>query len=197
MRSYFHSGLAVGSGPVRVRSAGARGFVLFGLVLLALPVFGLLDAKAQAQDGADDPARADTVAWTLTAASPDASAPGSRVVLTLQGAVKDGWHVYGLKQATLGPTPLLVALDKNSVAAAAGAPTASKPITQRDPSFGLDTHFYTSAFTVSVPVHITAHAAAGPQVIPVSVRFQTCNGQICQPPKTVHLSASVTVRAAG
>ena len=39
--------------------------------------------------------------------------------------------------------------------------------------------------------------AAGPQQIPISVRFQTCNGHICQPPKTVKLSVPVTVRANG
>jgi hypothetical protein len=28
----------------------------------------------------------------------------------------------------------------------------------------------------------------------VSVRFQTCNGRICQPPRTVHLSATVNLQ---
>ena len=196
MRAYFYPVLPVQPCPAQPRFARLRGVALFALILgLALAGFGLQGAKAQSS--ADDPARADTVSWTLAAASPDASAPGSRVVLTLQGTVVNGWHVYGLKQATLGPTPLLVALDKNGVAAAAGKPTASKPTRLRDPSFGLDTEFYTSPFTVSLPVRISSQAAAGSQVIPVSVRFQTCNGQICQPPKTVHLSTSVTVRAAG
>ena len=50
-----------------------------------------------------------------------------------------------------------------------------------------------NGLTATVPVKLAAHAAAGKQTIPVTVRFQTCNGAICQPPKTVHLSAPVTI----
>ena len=64
-----------------------------------------------------------------------------------------------------------------------------------DPSFDLDTQYYEKAFTVSVPVRVGT--AAGPQQIPVSVRFQACNGKTCKPPKTVKLSAPITVRADG
>jgi hypothetical protein len=46
---------------------------------------------------------------------------------------------------------------------------------------------------VTLPLQLAAHAAGGSQQIPVSVRFQTCNDRICQPPKTVHLSAAVSV----
>ena len=55
---------------------------------------------------------------------------------------------------------------------------------------------HTLAFqrALKTPVRIAPKAAAGRQLIPVSVRFQTCNGQICHPPKTVRLSIPVTVR---
>ena len=140
---------------------------------------------------------ADTVAWTLTAPSADSVKPGARVVLKLQGVVLDGWHVYALKQLPGGPTPLRVALDPSDVAASAGAPAGSPTIKVRDPSFNLDTEYYSKPFSVTVPVRIGAKAAAGKQSIPVSVRFQTCNGEICHPPKTVKLSAPVTVQGNG
>ena len=154
-------------------------------------LLGLALPAASAQT-ADDPAQAATVSWTVQSQSD--VAPGSKLALTLQGTVQEGWHVYGLKQLPDGPTPLFVALDANPVAVADGAPKASAPTKLRDPSFGLVTQFYAQPFSVTVPVRIAAHSAAGQQVIPLSVRFQTCNGRICQPPKTVHLSATVSVR---
>lgn len=131
-------------------------------------------------------ASAQTVSWsapTITAAK------GGKGTLTLNGTVLAGWHVYSLKQALEGPTPLLVTVDANDAAAADGAVTETPPTTFKDPAFGVNTHFYSSAFTLTVPVKLKSKVAG--QSVPVSVRFQTCNGRICQPPKTVHLSANL------
>lgn len=137
----------------------------------------------------------DTVAWTLSAPAAAAVKPGARVSLSLQGKVRDTWHVYGLKQLPTGPTPLRVAVEEGGPATAAGAATASPPTKVHDPSFGLETQYYEHAVTVAVPVRIGAKAAPGPLPIPVSVRYQTCDGKICQPPKTVRLTATVNVQA--
>lgn len=135
----------------------------------------------------------DTVTWSV---APAHVAKGHRAQLTLSGQIQPGWHVYGLKQAPTGPTPLVVALDQNDVAKVDGPASGSPATTYHDPAFGLDTHFYSSAFTLTLPVRLNAHVA-GPRTIPVSVRFQTCNGRICQPPRTVHLSASISDAAGG
>lgn len=164
-------------------------WALSGLALLGLiPARGAL---AQAQDVA----RADTVSWSAQMAPNGVATPASTLMLTLRAQVRDGWHVYALKQLPDGPTPLLVILDPNKIAAASGGPTGSAPTKIHDPAFGLETQFYSRAFTVSLPLRVAARPAPGPQQIPVSVRFQTCNGQICQPPKLVHLSVPVTVAA--
>ena len=66
---------------------------------------GTREAAAQSSD-----ARAETVSWsapTITAAK------GDKAKLTLNGTVLTGWHVYSLKQALEGPTPLVVTLDAN------------------------------------------------------------------------------------
>jgi len=131
----------------------------------------------------DDPARADTVSWSAQAVT-----KAGRSTLTVNAKVQPGWHVFALKQAAEGPTPLLAALEANSVATANGAVSSSPAITFRDPAFGLNTQYYEKAFSVTIPVKLKPHLS-GPQTIPVSVRFQTCNGRVCQPPKTVHLSA--------
>ena len=139
---------------------------------------------------------ADTVAWSASTPAQPVK-PGGKVKITLRGAVQPGWHVYGLKQLPDGPTPLLVTLDPSDIAAADGQPTGGPPIRLQDPSFNLETQYYEHDVTVTAPTRIGAHAAAGQQQIPISVRFQTCNGHICQPPKTVKLSVPVTIRANG
>ena len=142
-----------------------------------------------------DPAGAATVSWSAQSAA--ATKPGGRVTLILNGSAQPGWHVYALKQAAGGPTPLLVSLDANGGAVSNGAVTGSAPIKFHDPAFDLDTQFYTGAFSLSVPVRLKPHLAAGHQEIALSVRFQTCNGRICQPPKTVQLSVPVNAQAGG
>ena len=79
---------------------------------------------------------------------------------------------------------------------AEAAAESSAPVKQRDAAFGFDTQFYAKPFALTVPVRLKAGARPGPQTIPLSVRFQTCNGAVCQPPKTVHLSATIDLKAA-
>lgn len=141
-----------------------------------------------------DAVQAETVSWTVASAQ---AKQGGKFTITLHGAVAQGWHVYSLQQLPLGPNPLRVTIDSADIASADGAPSESKPTKTRDAAFGFETQYYDKAFTVTVPVRLAKALSSGAQAIPVSVRFQTCNGRICQPPKTVHLSAPVTVNAGG
>lgn len=158
----------------------------FALLFLAFPGF----AAAQTEDLA----RADTVSWSVQPAT--IARRSDRLKVIISGAVQPGWHVYALKQAPDGPTPLLVTLDANAVATADGAVAGSAATKLHDPAFGLDTQFYASAFTLTVPVRLKPHPAEGP-VISLSVRYQTCNGRVCQPPRTVRLSVPVNPQAGG
>lgn len=168
-----------------------------GRSLAALAIGAALPALALTSSVLAQPSLGgDTVSWSASAPAQGVK-PGGRIKVTLRGAVESGWHVYGLQQLPDGPTPLRVTLDASDVAAADGAPTGSPVTKVQDPSFNLQTQFYDHDFTVTAPVRIGAHVAAGERQIPISVRFQTCNGRICQPPKTVRLSVPVTVRENG
>ncbi len=134
-----------------------------------------------------------TVHWAAAVAAAGGLKQGSAAVLELSGKIQDGWHVYALTEPAGGPTALRVTLDDNAIAEVAGAPTGSEPQKRRDPSFGLETRFYTHSFTVRLPVQVKQQPTAGKQLIPVSIRFQTCSDRECQPPTTVHLSAAVEV----
>jgi hypothetical protein len=117
--------------------------------------------------------------------------------LELAAQVQSGWHVYGLSQPPGGPIPLRVTLDDDRLGRLADAPSGTAPEQTHDPRFNLDTQFYTHAFTVHVPVQVSQQAAAGRQLIPVSIRFQTCSDRECQPPKTIHLSVPIEVLPEG
>ena len=131
---------------------------------------------------------ADTVTW-----SAHADTSGATTQVILDGTVQPGWHVYGLKQSPVGPTPLLVTLDEGAQAGPAGTATGSPAVKFHDPAFGVETQYYDKPFRLSLPITLKP----GAQAIPLSLRFQTCNGRICQPPKTVHLSAAVTAQKGG
>ena len=175
------------SNASRLRPLAGRSVLL---ALLASTIGGAPLAIAQVPGPVGD-----TVTWTLSGPGPAPVKRGAKVSLSLQGAVRDTWHVYGLKQLPTGPTPLRLAVEDGAVAVSAGAPTASPPVKLHDPSFGLETQFYEHALTVAVPIKIAANAAPGPQQVPLTVRYQTCDGKICQPPKTVRLTATVNVQA--
>ncbi len=134
-----------------------------------------------------------TVQWSASVISGATAKRGGIVTVELSAAVLDGWHVYALTQPPGGPTALRVTLDDNPVARTAGAPSGAAPEKKYDPSFDLDTYFYSHSFTLHLPVRLKPHADSGWQQIPLSVRFQTCNGRECQPPTTVHLAAPIEV----
>lgn len=133
-----------------------------------------------------------TVQWSAALVTPSTALKrGDTATVKLSAEVLDGWHVYAAEQLPDGPTPLRVSLESNPVAQASGAFTGTPAESQYDSSFDLVTHFYTHSFTLYLPVRLSTRAAAGTYSIPLSVRFQTCNGRECQPPTTVHLSAQI------
>lgn len=134
---------------------------------------------------------AETVQWTAAAYSKPSAGSAGAVTLELSGRVADGWHVYALKQAPGGPTPLRVTLEANGFARLAGKASGTPPQRKFDSSFGLETQFYSGSFRLYLPVRVAPQPAAGKRSIPVSVRFQTCNGRVCEPPKTIHLLAPI------
>jgi DsbC/DsbD-like thiol-disulfide interchange protein len=132
------------------------------------------------------------VRWKASA-NPSASIkPGSNVNLDLSAEVQEGWHVYALTQSAGGPTPLQISLDPNDVAEIIGEPSGTAPVKKHDPSFDLDTEFYSQSFVLQVPLQIR-RAVTGNRQVSLRVRFQACNGQICLPPKVVHLSVPIKI----
>lgn len=165
---------------------------LAGAALISLALHAAAAAQAPAKP--KGPFGAETVAWSVSAPAGEVK-PGAKIRLAVKGAVVEGWHIYALEQGSRGPIPLSVDVDKNTVATADGALIAAPPVKAHDKSFGFETQYYDKDFTVEVPIQIDPKSATGAQQIPVSVYFQSCNGKVCHPPKSVTLSADINVKA--
>jgi Disulphide bond corrector protein DsbC len=138
----------------------------------------------------------DAVRWTATVTSAVTIKRGSTAILDVKGEVQPGWHVYGPKQHSGGPTPLRITLDANSIVNAVGPASGTVAETVHDTHFGFETQLYTQPFVIHLPVQVGTDPAAGRQLIPVSVRFQACSDRECLLPTTVHLSVPIDVAAA-
>ena len=114
-------------------------------------------------------------------------------VVNLTAQIEKGWHIYALSQPPGGPIPLRIAVEPGTPYELAGNITGAIPQKHRDPSFNLETQFYTDGFTLKVPVKVAPGAEAA---VPLAVRFQMCSDTTCMPPKTVHLVATVTLPSA-
>jgi len=126
-----------------------------------------------------------TVQWVASA--PASAGRDGVIVVNVAAQIEKGWHVYAQTQSPHGPTPLRVALEAGAPYELVGAVTGTKPLMRHDPSFDLDTQFYTENFLLKVPVKAMTGAQPG---VPLTVRFQMCSDTTCMPPKTVHLVAA-------
>jgi hypothetical protein len=166
------------------------------LRMLFLVSLGFTGSIPGVQAGTEDTQSPDSrVQWAAMLSSAGSVKEGDPATVELSGSIKDGWHVYALTQPPGGPTALRVTVDDNQIALATGTPSGTAPKKRHDPSFGLETKFYTHAFTIRLPVQLKQQPATGRQSIPISVRFQTCSDRECQPPTTVHLAVPVEVIA--
>jgi hypothetical protein len=88
------------------------------------------------------------------------------------------------------PTALQVAIEEGASARVSGAASGSVPERRHDPSFDLETEYFTRDLTLRFPVETRGNLADAAS-LPVSVRFQLCSERECQPPKTIHLLAAI------
>jgi DsbC/DsbD-like thiol-disulfide interchange protein len=117
----------------------------------------------------------DPVQWSGSAVR----AGDGSVTATLRATVQKGWYIYSLEQPANGPTPLRFRAGSNS-GASVGAVTEPSPRVSYDQGFRMRVgkHYGTPAFTM--PLKLTNSAAT----VPVDVRYQACNDNICLPPRT-------------
>lgn len=124
--------------------------------------------------------------------------PGDKFTVQVLARISDGWHLYSTTQPPGGPMATRIVVPPNKVFKLAGQIKAPSPLTELDPNFQIETHFYEESAVFSVPVAVVASESisTAKEKLQVNVSFQTCNDRYCLPPQTVKLFATVEVAAA-
>ncbi len=163
---------------------------------LALVCALLAHGRARAQDAAtsnDAPPKASELV-RFTAPAPVALTAGGAASAKLEFHVPAPWHVNAHKpnEDFLVPTVLTL-----SPAAGVTAGPASYPAAKQVKLSFSETPLavYEDAFTITVPLRATATAAPGAHTLRGTLRFQSCNDQVCLPPATIPVVVAVNVAA--
>lgn len=133
------------------------------------------------------------VRWTMTV-EPVQVRGGMALHARLAAAIDQGWHLYSMKELDGGPIPTRIAVPEGQPFRQAGSVEASRPVERQDETFGMAVESYEDSAEFVVPVEAAKSVPAGDAELQVSVRYQLCDDKICLPPRTVRLTAKVTVR---
>lgn len=127
--------------------------------------------------------------------SPANVAPGGRAAAKVTTTIDGNWKMYSLTQGAGGPIPTRISLGEGPFTM--GSASGPRPKVAMDPNFGINTETYTHSAVFNVPFTVNADAPMGPATLTVKVRYQVCNDTVCLPPKTVPLTASLTIITGG
>jgi len=126
--------------------------------------------------------------------SPASVSPGGRGTARVNASIGGGWNMYSITQGAGGPIPTRITLGEGPFKI--GNVSGPRPKVKLDPNFGINTETYSSNAAFTVPFTVNADAPEGASTLNVRVRYQVCNDTVCLPPKTVPLSAALTITAA-
>lgn len=107
-------------------------------------------------------------------------------------AIKDGYHINANPPSQYQIATQLTIEQAEGVTA--GQPKYPASITKKFSFSEQPLAVYEKEAVISVPVSVAAGAAKGDRSLPVRVRFQACDDQVCYPPKNLQVSIPVTVK---
>jgi len=129
--------------------------------------------------------------WHVKAIPASAKA-GAKITLTISGKIDPGWHLYAMEEPDGGPIATVVGLTEGDPADLLSV-DESKPILIDDPLFHMRTGFFRSAVDFTLHLRVDPSAKPGPNPLHVLIRFQSCNDQVCLPPRTDTLEVPLNV----
>jgi hypothetical protein len=167
-----------------------------GLKGIAIPALALV-LVALAAGAATEPfgqVPKEPIKWSIQAKVPEKPLkPGDNFLVQLTATIDEGWHLYSPDQEEGGPTPTRIVMPAEQPFEQAGAIESAEPKSAMDSNFNLMTRYYEEQAVFIIPVKVSDRAAAGKSEVKVNVSFQTCNDELCLPPKTMKLSAAVSL----
>lgn len=156
--------------------------------------FVLVAARLAATDfvfAQDDPIR-----WSIKPPEvKGAIRPGDKFSVKLTAEIDAGWHLYSISQPSGGPIPTRITLPPDQPFKIAGKIISPDPLVAHDPNFDIDTEYYAGSAVFTLPLKVDSNAAAGKTRLQVTTFFQSCNDELCLPPKTVKLEIPIEITA--
>ncbi len=126
------------------------------------------------------------VHWTVAGPRVPARA-GATLVLTLTGRVDPGWHVYALEEPEGGPVPTQVGLAEGDPLVLLDV-NEPPPMMVQDPVLRQKAGMFQNAVEFTLRVRAPRTPVVAGAVSHVMVRYQSCNEQVCLPPRTETLA---------
>jgi thiol:disulfide interchange protein len=135
------------------------------------------------------------VQWTAQAASASVR-PGEIFDVRVAATIDDSWHLYSATQPPGGPNPTRFRIAPGSPFQISGTPHQSAPTVKFDPSFGIDTEYFSGEAHFWIPVRVSPDASPGEYDVQLQVVYQVCDERVCLPPKRVPIPVRVRVASA-
>lgn len=110
-------------------------------------------------------------------------------IVTFRAIVAPGWHLYGLDIPQGGPVATSVDLAKSTGMVFTGPLTPSRKADEIfDPMFDMKLSWWDSDVEFTVAFKLDGKADP---VLSATIRFMTCDGNSCRPPKTETVTTPV------
>ncbi len=117
------------------------------------------------------------VVWTPSA-DPATAAPGSKILIRIEGKIESGWHLYSASSATGIPTSFK--LDGPVESSRIYQPAPKKAF---DANFNAESETFEDNATFILEATLRKDAPAGPANLIIAGRYQTCTSTVCVPGK--------------
>ncbi|MEI9810828.1 MAG: protein-disulfide reductase DsbD domain-containing protein [Bacteroidota bacterium] len=107
----------------------------------------------------------------------------------LTATMEEGWHIYSQTTPDGGPVPTEITFKKNPLLAVEGSPKEIGKLEQRhEVLFGVDVKQFSGKVDFVQVVKVKANAKTN---ISGTVKFMTCNDEMCMPPTSVPFNISL------
>ena len=167
---------------------------IFAVALLCFcAAVAVLPARAQ---DSSKPLRASEAVRTQVYVSLEPVPQGRRFEIAVAAQVAPGYHVQANKVLEDYLIPLTVTVDLPAGFKLLNT-SYPKALLKKFPFAEQPMAVYEGRFLVRMTLQAESAAAVGPVKLPMTLRFQACNDQLCLPPARLPLSAEFTVAPAG
>ena len=161
------------------------------LLLLVL----LLSSGLFAFDEQGTPEPGDIIAEIDASLTPSIFRAGENIRIEVEFKILDGWHIYSvISQGEDAPPPSGFTVN-NETFILDGPVFETQPVNDFDQVIGMKLSYHEKRAVFYQNLKVTTDIILGKGIIPITVKFQTCNDRICLPPESKKIELTYQVEA--